>query len=387
MQVSEDVGDAPDAAGDEAGHEEEAEELLRIELPILEHAGALEQHDGDCAENHDDDEAGKRAPPECGAEGDAPHFFYPVAVAGDFIGLPGKRLDADDAGQRFTDDGVGPRHGVLRLLGQLADEPAETHCGEHGHGQGAEHQQGEFPAEGHQGQQTAPDDDGLADQLGEDHGEGVADGLDVGGDAAAQVPNTAGVEEGHGLGDHAGEGILPQCLEHARGDFPEQPDPDEAQGALDDQDEENGHPDLFQVAGIDGQGQVKSSLSRRGIHADTTELSPEAGHHEGQDAGQGDEHNAGGEFEPVRAQVGRDPSELPESVAVQFALPGRGGVGVGGWGVASGQCNALSGCGTKLLPMPNCASLGGVKGSGTQNAGFLVSLPIFALPIFETPSS
>ena len=30
LEVAEDVGDAPDAAGHEAGHEEEAEELLRV---------------------------------------------------------------------------------------------------------------------------------------------------------------------------------------------------------------------------------------------------------------------------------------------------------------------------------------------------------------------
>ena len=116
-----------------------------------------------------------------------------------------------------------------------------------------------FPAEGHQRQQAATDDDGLPNEFCQDHGEGVPDGLDVGGDAAAEIPDAAGVEEGHRLGDHAGEGVLPQGLEHARCDFPEQPDADETQRALDHEHDENGDANLLQVARIDGQGQVESA--------------------------------------------------------------------------------------------------------------------------------
>ena len=284
LEVAEDVGDAPDAAGHEAGHEEEAEELLRVELPALQHAGALKQHDGDGAEDHDDDEAREGAAPQGGAEGDAADLLDAVAVSCQFVGLPREGLDAHDAREGLADDGVGAGHGVLRLLGQLADEPAETHGGNHGHGQSPQHQQGQFPAEGHEGEQTASDDDGLANELGEHHRERVTDGLDVGGDAAAEVAHAPRVEEGHRLRDHPGEGVFAEGLEHARGDFPEEPDADEAQGALDHEHQEDGHADLPEVTRINGQGQFESALPCRGVDPDAAELAPEAGHNEGQHA-------------------------------------------------------------------------------------------------------
>ena len=297
----------------------------------------MEQHDGDGAENHDDDEAREGAAPQGGAKGDAPNLLDAVAVPGQLVGLPCEGLDAHDAREGFADDGVGARHGVLGLLGQLSDEPAEAHGRNHGHGQGAEHQQGQFPTEGHEGEQAASDDDGLANELGEHHGERVADGLDVGGDAAAKVAHTPRVEEGHWLRDHPGKGVFAEGLEHPGGAFPEEPDADEAQCALDHEHEENGHAGLAEVTGINGQGQFESALSGRGVDPDTAELAPESGHNEGQYTRQRDQHDADGKFDAVRAEVGGDAPELTDTIAVELALVGRLGMGVGRGGSASGQ--------------------------------------------------
>ena len=297
----------------------------------------MEQDQGDGPENHDDDEARKGAPPKRCAEGDAAHLLDAFPITGQFEGLAGKGFDAHDAGEGLADDGVGAGHGILRLFGQFADEPAKAHRGEHGHRQGAEHQQGQLPAEGHQSQQAAPDDDGLADELGQDHGEGVADRLDVGGDAAAEVAHPAGVEEGHRLGDHAGKGVFAQRFEHPRRDFTKQPNADEAERALHDEHRENGEADVLEVPRIDGQGQVKSSTAGSGVHAHTAQLPPQSRDDQGQDARDCDERQPDGELDAVGPQIRGHAPELTEAVAVQFAFAGRFRVGVRRGGAASGQ--------------------------------------------------
>jgi len=68
------------------------------------------------------------------------------------------------------------------------------------------------------------------------------------------------------------------------------------------------------------------------IDTDAAELAPQARDHQREEAGQRDEHDAEGELEAVGPQVGRNPPELAESVAVQLAFPRWRGVGILGCG-------------------------------------------------------
>ena len=210
---------AANGSGDQTGHEEEGEEVFAGQAAFHHQFGPFENYQGDGTENEQDDERSERTAPDGPSHGKGTDVLDAVEVAHHFPRFIGKTLDADDARQRFLNDGVGFGDLVLRAFRKLADEAPKQDGRDDHDREGRQHQQREGHREVKQGQDAPDDDDDLPQQFSQGGGEHVLNGGDVRGHPAVQVAHAPRIEEFHRHAHNRFEGVVPHGQHHVFGHF------------------------------------------------------------------------------------------------------------------------------------------------------------------------
>jgi hypothetical protein len=210
LELGDELGKGGEGGTDHAAEGGKAGEVSGGNFPLAEHGEGDPGHDDECEAEGKDDEGDKGGPGGCGADGGLEEVAQMAVIAGDLVSFIGKGFDADDALQALFHDDLGAGQVVLGLAGEFADAGTEDGDHDDDHGDGTDHDEGEFDGNLQDEDQATDQHDGMPNEHGDGEHEGFTHGLNIIGKAGGKLTNAPGIEDGHGEPDDAAEGLHAQ---------------------------------------------------------------------------------------------------------------------------------------------------------------------------------